>query len=114
MKDLFIPYELALLAKEKGFDEPCIKGYNQDGKITLGYYMEDRNSDARYTENKGHATAPLYQQIVDWFREYEIKIIEDRDWGWGVHTKCSSDTYYNLYKQCVDIDTAIIEAFKLI
>jgi hypothetical protein len=76
MKKLFLPYELAVIAKEKGFDESC-----------LGEYLKFREpKEIIFTNptNKLYATsnsilAPLYQQIIDWFREkYKIHIQIER------------------------------------
>lgn len=63
MKHLFIPYELALIAKEKGFDEPCLGLYHKDGM----FVVEKTESHNQYYGQI--CSAPLYQQIVDWFRE---------------------------------------------
>lgn len=60
MKNLFIPYPLAVLAKEKGFKEKCIATYDVNKKIELHDYSIIGISIL---------SAPLYQQIIDWFRE---------------------------------------------
>lgn len=81
MKTLFVPYELAVIAKEKGFNEPCLFCYRGEFDLychSLGGYLEDvefkANSDFKdYLVNERKPnywiSAPLYQQIVDWFRE---------------------------------------------
>lgn len=65
MKHLFVPYHIAVLAKEKGFNEPCFATYNKlsDGKIDL--------LPKKYGVNKMETltSAPLFQQLIDWFRE---------------------------------------------
>lgn len=72
MKHLFIPYELALLAKEKGFDEPCFGFFKYKNKTVV--LFQDKlcdpscNSDIK-NDDFIEATAPLYQQLIDWFRE---------------------------------------------
>lgn len=40
MKNLFIPYELAVIAKEKGFNEDCLAAYSFTSKeiIGIGHY----------------------------------------------------------------------------
>lgn len=72
MKKLFIPYELALLAKEKGFDEPCFAAYvEKEFRLSLAIPIINHN-DAFYLT----CSAPLYQQIIDWFREtHRINIL---------------------------------------
>ncbi len=72
MNTLFVPYPLALLAKEKGFDEPCMKYFYIDGssKWAPNHRFANRNIyNNQYNQ-------PLYQQVVDWFREkHNIEII---------------------------------------
>ncbi len=88
MKHLFISYELALIAKQKGFNEPCI-GYWESNqhpnpkegvsweKLSMwgNYFVLEEFEDCRLilTDNewyyKSMIKAPLYQQIVDWLRE---------------------------------------------
>src|SRR5690242_15307232 len=72
MKHLFVPYELALLAKEKGFDAECLRFYGDDKVL---YNDEDISNS---TVNELYCTAPLWQQLVDWFREVHKIHIEIR------------------------------------
>jgi hypothetical protein len=83
MKYLFVPYTLALLAKEKGFDEPCLAYYYKDIDETIMDLCLFSRSDCRditgfsYKDvNEFFITAPLYQQLVDWFRDKHSIIIE--------------------------------------
>lgn len=86
MNNLFVSYELSLLAKEKGFDEPCLGHYQDNiemfthnsikGKLNLGFLGQCKSEpyDWNNVPNWGVKTqkfysAPLYQQLVDWFRE---------------------------------------------
>lgn len=76
MKHLFIPYELALLAKEKGFDEPCFAQYEDEygnGKYDHFFFNREEltytNSELDKVSQFDTIAAPLYQQIIDWFRE---------------------------------------------
>lgn len=77
MNKLFVPYELALLAKEKGFNNPCLALYSK-----FGVYENQEQPIYKQIPNQkeakeyfGGVTAPLYQQLVDWFREkHEIHI----------------------------------------
>jgi len=64
MKHLFVSYELTLKLKEKGFDEECLGLYYKDGSFA---YNPD--SDV-------FVGAPLYQQVIDWFREKHNIYIE--------------------------------------
>lgn len=111
MKNLFIPYPLAVLAKEKGFNEPCIaKFFGEDKYIGL-LRFESKNS-----EHEFNPVAPLYQQIVDWLRIKHLLITID-------YTTMSYVLVDMRRQNClhdtggigrVDFDKAIEEAFKLI
>jgi len=79
MKHLFVPYELALLAKEKGFDEPCLTNFNHNKNFDTRLISDVGFCDcANRNLHKGCVSAPLYQQIVDWFRDvHKILILPD-------------------------------------
>jgi hypothetical protein len=62
MKHLFIPYNLALIAKEKGFNDPVFSVYYN------GEYHE-HGIQNEFLIQKNECSAPLYQQMVDWMRE---------------------------------------------
>ncbi len=65
MKNLFAPYELGKLAKEKGFNDPCIAFYNVDTKIPV-LASAYKTYDERYPNQ---VLAPTHQQILDWLRD---------------------------------------------
>lgn len=65
MKHLFLPYKLAVIAKGKGFDEPCLKYYYIECENIL-YSQEDLDSEPPHKVQNKFIGAPLYQQIVDW------------------------------------------------
>lgn len=66
LSELFLPYELVLIAKEKGFNEKCIARYLIDGSKTL--IIKEKN------DKSPDYQAPLYQQITDWFIKKNIHI----------------------------------------
>jgi len=67
MKDLFVPYELAVKLKEKGFNHVCIKYWiEHDNKLFLS------NGLSQYEINQVNILAPLWQQVIDWLREYHM------------------------------------------
>lgn len=83
MKFLFIPYELSVLALKKRFNEPCIARYGSKTSVEKdnphGFQMNKLGS--WYKHNSGEIekhfiSAPLYIQIVDWFRN-EHKLVLD-------------------------------------
>lgn len=76
MKHLFIPYELAVIAKEKGFNGPCCALYNPNLLNDSIWTTTNSNIDLLTNNKKIVCAAPLYQQIVDWFREkHSISIL---------------------------------------
>lgn len=96
MKYLFVPYEIALQLKIKGFDEPCLAYYtqeaintNKDGNKTNFVLLSEKlrgelsgqgtckNSLFQWLKDNDRTsgelyilsnsiTAPLYQQVIDW------------------------------------------------
>lgn len=123
MKHLFVPYDLALQLKEKGFDMPCLGYYDGDDD---GVWNDEPERELLLNDHNKHGklSAPLYQQVVDWFREnkgihiqpqfhfhdkgYKIgKIPIGRSSYTGPYNK-SYKTYYEA------LNKAIKEALKLI
>lgn len=71
MKELFIPYELALLAKQKGFDTEIYFGWYSISK-SFSYHNGGMEKPF-YDED---VKAPLYQQITDWLREKHKIVVQ--------------------------------------
>ena len=86
MKDLFVPYEIAIGLKKLGFNEPCVGIYHSRLDFTITSKMQEkisftfgmfqypkRNSDANTVSGtfigEEGCYAPMYQQVFDWFRE---------------------------------------------
>lgn len=65
MEHLFVPYDLALKLKEKGFNECCFGFFDplHNGLVIYNDERENLNSEMSWV------SAPLYQQTVDWLRE---------------------------------------------
>ena len=78
MKEQFVTYEIALKLKELGFDEECFGWYGSQGILNQKYDLENTT------------LAPLWQQVIDWFREkYNTNIEINRfpnisKWGFVV------------------------------
>jgi hypothetical protein len=72
MEKEFVPYKIALVLKELGFDEPCF-GYYSNSKEHLGeiwYEMPNKGQDYIPV---GDILAPLKSQFFKWVREkYKI------------------------------------------
>ncbi len=80
MKYLFVPYELAVKLKEKGFSVSCFGGYSDTE--TLHIQRVVCQSDI-----KGFCLAPTYQQVTDWLRDKHF-----------IYIYTSLDSYREPYK----------------
>jgi len=80
MKNLFVPYELAVMAKEKMIDIPCLGVYHHSSPdlilsdIPCVYNYDFGNINGFLKVYDYVTTAPTYQQLVDWFDEMGIDI----------------------------------------
>ena len=132
MKHLFAPYELALLAKEKGFDEPCCAEHVNSEIISdqSGLFSPFTNTLTNHSARQNPISAPLYQQLVDWFRDkHDIHLtvssatITKKCCGL-IQTKSKKNSLYDNKWSNTDSDptlsyyealnSALTEAFKLI
>lgn len=69
IKDLFVSYEIAKQLKDKGFNEVCLGWFqfeNYGTEVHTDKYWKEKLSGLDAEE---FLNAPLYQQVVDWFRE---------------------------------------------
>jgi len=119
MNQLFLPYELAVMAKEKGFDDHCFMFYYNNGK---GNTLTD-DAIFKTGTDSNPVNAPLYQQIFDWLES--VKKIKVRkipstsgvDW-WEIWRWQSQRDSAGYWKQEVfrpeNINEAIKKAFELI
>ena len=101
MKNQFCSYEIAKQLKELGFDEKCIASYytnikeNNTAKYDVrkklnasfdynAFIDEDDSGYIRNSDKEYYISAPLWQQVIDWFREkYNLwNMIYPRD-GWN-------------------------------
>jgi hypothetical protein len=65
MKNEFVPYDIALGAKEIGFNEKCLAFYTDDKDLFINKNLEIFPN----VLSKSKINAPLYQQLFRWFRE---------------------------------------------
>lgn len=124
MKHLFVPCELAVKLKEKGFNEPCFANY-------FNLKFKEKDSDWRLLKHDGYLTerlgigidAPLYQQVTDWFREeHGIELWVSANLGYTRTTYTwhrtgdliSTTTRNNFYIHNEALLSSIEEALKLI
>ena len=76
MKEQFVTYEIALKLKELGFDEKCFAWFAENKEIQIAPDVYKKWTSKPLTNlniikvfNIDCITAPLYQQVTDWFRE---------------------------------------------
>jgi hypothetical protein len=78
MEEQFVPHEIAIKLKEKDFDWHCLAVYmNGEFQIPRGFGMAIVTKE-HVNVLKGKAVlAPLWQQVIDWFREkHNLRIFE--------------------------------------
>lgn len=88
MREQFLPYEIAIILKEKGFDDDCFGYYNKlpnSKEFTLFGLNTTGNGSYRNTDlrnKKAYAcAAPLPIQVAAWFREkHKLSIEPQSDW----------------------------------
>jgi hypothetical protein len=78
MKNLFVPYELSLLAKQHGFDEPCFSVYYSDKELspfsTSPESCFTNTIIGNMSKTAIDCTAPIYDQLITWFETKGIFI----------------------------------------
>lgn len=80
IKERYCSYEVAMLLKEKGFDELCENIYFDKGLMD---FVPDMFDDERWIKNSDFpnsylvdATAPTHQMAIDWLGDiYDLHII---------------------------------------
>jgi hypothetical protein len=86
LKEQFVPYEISLKLKEKGFDWHCLAVYmNGEFQIPRGFGMSIITKE-HVDVLKGKAVlTPLWQQVIEWFLiEHNLYIYIERDGGWWI------------------------------
>jgi len=125
MKHLFVNYELALLAKEKGFNDECLACYRKIlGRDEIDFILVPHQRGLIGVPEHFYTNTPLYQQLVDWFRKKEIFIHVTDEWDSMGGYNRGFTPYVNNTPHYYDGDCfieyynalsiALTEAFKLI
>jgi len=132
MKHLFVPYGLALILKQKDFSEPCFGKHFVPDSPEFRFRYNTQGHPINYNDGSygRFISAPMYQQVVDWFRDvhkiiividfynngdewldttYDIRISEFKHFKThDTFVGGESKNYYDVF------NTAIEEALKLI
>lgn len=125
MKELFAVYEVALLARRRGFNEICLRIFS-DGELN-DYNAPDDVGEVRNSnwDDPRIITAPMYQQLVDYlFDKYELVVgMEPCGEGkWAGYVRKSGQaledlldgfTMYPDKERYKALDEALTEAFNL-
>jgi len=76
LKDLFVPYEIAVILKNLGFKNQCFGWYNNVPPEAVIVMFNPENTSMDYNSNlNSNCHAPIYQQALDFLRtEYKIEI----------------------------------------
>jgi len=110
---LFVKYSVAFIAKEKGFKDRCLAFWN-NGQLIIS----DNLPDDFQSNWKTCFAAPIYQQIIDWFREehgisiYSNPVRMQESWKFTVEKNTSLVFFKGTYYEA--LDKAIQEAFNFI
>ena len=94
MKEQFVTYEIALKLKELGFNEKCLASYYTDDErnydkgdiydcrrklsssIDFDPFKEEFDNFYINSNETYYVSAPLWQQVIDWFKEKHNMYIE--------------------------------------
>jgi len=113
-----VPYNIALMLKELGFDEQCFFNYR---KVTVTdyktgdssepiIYLDKMNFTMNYNEsnNEHDASAPMFSQAFRFFREkYGVHMFpekfDEKTWWveWGYWNSSIFDTYEEAELECL-------------
>lgn len=100
LSHLFVPYNIALLAKQKGFKEYCLSWYPNDFELCDGLNI---NIEGNYVENHKYPqkgiSAPLHRQLIDWFRiQHNLIVSADSAFFSVDHPEDKQLFYPKIYK----------------
>lgn len=124
MKNLFIPYELAVKLKNKGLRLYCMAYFDiEDNNKLKPIPMSQEINQVDSNSNNLMVAAPIYQEVIDWLRSkhnifafIKTDIIHGSEIHTGVilgKTKpievfCESEDYYNTYNKLIEESLTLI------
>lgn len=125
MKELFVPCELALKLKYKGFNEKCLAYYDEDSYRDLIHTCEDRQEgnfifDLNFPiVDDIYIRAPLYQQVFSWLLKkldfnYPYLSLELFYDGSGCWHQTEDNVNDRIHFDFVNLNEAIEKALTLI
>jgi len=134
MNKEFIPYTEALALKELGFDEPCFSVYynEEDHEHEQALALKELGFDEpcfsvyyngeyhehgiqnQFLHEKNECSAPLYQQVINWFAGNHQIYIGKTGYDDGITPKRFVYHVNDFYVQEQSYDGAIKEAIEII
>lgn len=84
MNEDFVPFELAIKLKEKGFNEPCYGYYHRDGGDDSFELCGNGDCDFLNSKNKHRIAAPTISQVLKWLRNTYNLHVETYPCGLGM------------------------------
>lgn len=73
MKEAYCSYEISKHLKEKGFDIPCLRVYDNNGIICIRY--TDFDKPHNYIDCSYYYLCPTHQMAMAWLREKGFHIV---------------------------------------
>jgi hypothetical protein len=95
MNEDFIPFELAVKLKEKGFDGPCYGYYHCNGGNDSFELCGNGDRDFQNSKNQYRVAAPTIPQVLKWLRKKKI-VVSILPAGYNKETGLSN-YYYVIY-----------------
>lgn len=126
MKDVLVSYEVALLAKEKGFSKPCYNYYHKNLEGTLCHSYDEEPDDYNSEPWVEHyVSVPAQAALQKYLRmKYHLHIIigVDNKEKWAFEVSTFKDTgfcgfstnRYTFPTYELALDAALIHALNLI
>jgi len=125
LKDLFVPYEIAVILKNLGFKNQCFGWYNNVPPEAVIVMFNPENTSMDYNSNlNSNCHAPIYQQALDFLRttfKIEITVLESYETPGKFDFEIISDLVaeeiefdcdHRDYYSC--LNEAIMESFNII
>jgi len=117
MKKQFVTYEIAKSLKELGFDEKCLGYYRNPDE----FFITENGRGFNYNKASWAISAPLWQQVVDWFdKVYNLLIVVKYDkiygYKWDIRGKKNKPLYrcaVTYQRLCDAREESILEAIEL-
>lgn len=116
LTNIFVPYQVAKLAFEKGFIEWCAGINNKKNQIMSNCESDDFNFDFKYftDDSDGEFGIPTHLQLIVWLkRKHDIDVTMQVNGFWIVLDAFGRDTYFE-YENEFEINQALEVALNLL